>query len=217
MTTTTIDRAAAVRIAVTGAGGVLGRGLAARLLSQGHDVVGIARHRPESWPSAADFRRSRHPRRRRGQTRRRRRGRRRALRMGEDSRTRQRSPPDQHRRDRATSLDAMAETGSRRIVFASSAHVYGARRADRPSTRPRTRIMPKAGSKPGSNRCSRHRRRMGRDPLCADPGPRRRQLGAPTAGATGVPVDGSADRRMQVVHLDDALRLFVRARPGCRN
>ena len=44
-----------MRIAVTGASGVLGRGLAARLLSQGHDVAGIARHRPESWPSAADF------------------------------------------------------------------------------------------------------------------------------------------------------------------
>ena len=44
-----------MRIAVTGASGVLGRGLAARLLSQGHDIAGIARHRPESWPSAADF------------------------------------------------------------------------------------------------------------------------------------------------------------------
>nr|WP_151922646.1 NAD-dependent epimerase/dehydratase family protein [Mycobacterium tuberculosis] len=44
-----------VRIAVTGASGVLGRGLTARLLSQGHEVVGIARHRPDSWPSSADF------------------------------------------------------------------------------------------------------------------------------------------------------------------
>ncbi|HEY3995831.1 MAG TPA: PEP-utilizing enzyme [Mycobacterium sp.] len=44
-----------MRIAVTGASGVLGRGLAARLLSQGHDVVGMARHRPDSWPSAAGF------------------------------------------------------------------------------------------------------------------------------------------------------------------
>src|ERR1700758_810677 len=44
-----------LRIAITGASGVLGRGLAARLLSQGHDVAGIARHRPESWPTAADF------------------------------------------------------------------------------------------------------------------------------------------------------------------
>ena len=44
-----------MRIAVTEAGGVIGRGLVARLLSQGHDVVGISRHRPDSWPSAADF------------------------------------------------------------------------------------------------------------------------------------------------------------------
>lgn len=44
-----------MRVAITGASGVLGRGLAARLLSQGHEVVGLARHRPESWPSSADF------------------------------------------------------------------------------------------------------------------------------------------------------------------
>ena len=44
-----------MRIAVTGASGPLGRGLAARLVGQGHDVIGLARHRPESWPSAADF------------------------------------------------------------------------------------------------------------------------------------------------------------------
>ncbi|MDT5348056.1 MAG: hypothetical protein QOH91_1343, partial [Mycobacterium sp.] len=52
---TAATRRHSVRIAVTGASGVLGRGLVARLLSQGHDVVGIARHRPESWPSAAEF------------------------------------------------------------------------------------------------------------------------------------------------------------------
>jgi nucleoside-diphosphate-sugar epimerase/phosphohistidine swiveling domain-containing protein len=44
-----------VRIAVTGASGVLGRGIVGRLLSLGHDVVGLARHRPDSWPSAAEF------------------------------------------------------------------------------------------------------------------------------------------------------------------
>ncbi|CAM2919224.1 hypothetical protein BST27_11575 [Mycobacterium intermedium] len=44
-----------MRIAITGASGVLGRGLAARLLSQGHEVVGLARHRPDSWSSAATF------------------------------------------------------------------------------------------------------------------------------------------------------------------
>ena len=44
-----------MRVAITGASGVLGRGLAARLLGQGHDVVGLARHRPESWPYAVEF------------------------------------------------------------------------------------------------------------------------------------------------------------------
>ncbi|HEY2196333.1 MAG TPA: NAD-dependent epimerase/dehydratase family protein, partial [Mycobacterium sp.] len=44
-----------MRIAVTGASGVIGRGMVLRLLSTGHDVVGLARHRPESWPSAAAF------------------------------------------------------------------------------------------------------------------------------------------------------------------
>src|SRR6201995_1016328 len=54
-TTSKHDGEQTVKIAVTGASGVLGRGLATRLLSQGHEVVGIARHRPESWSSAADF------------------------------------------------------------------------------------------------------------------------------------------------------------------
>ena len=44
-----------MRIAVTGAGGVVGRGVVLRLLSAGHDVVGLARRQPESWPSAATF------------------------------------------------------------------------------------------------------------------------------------------------------------------
>nr|WP_231883217.1 NAD-dependent epimerase/dehydratase family protein [Mycobacterium leprae] len=37
-----------MRITVTGTSGLLGRSLAAKLFSQGHNVVGIARHRPES-------------------------------------------------------------------------------------------------------------------------------------------------------------------------
>ena len=44
-----------MRIAVTGASGVIGRGVVLRLLSAGHDVVGLALDRPESWPSEATF------------------------------------------------------------------------------------------------------------------------------------------------------------------
>ncbi|EPZ65073.1 hypothetical protein TBKG_00410 [Mycobacterium tuberculosis '98-R604 INH-RIF-EM'] len=50
-----------MRIAVTGASGVLGRGLTARLLSQGHEVVGIARHRPDSWAELSGFHCGRYP------------------------------------------------------------------------------------------------------------------------------------------------------------
>ncbi|MCV7062235.1 NAD-dependent epimerase/dehydratase family protein, partial [Mycolicibacterium vaccae] len=48
-------RGRSVRIVVTGASGVLGRGIVGRLLTLGHDVAGLARRRPESWPSAAEF------------------------------------------------------------------------------------------------------------------------------------------------------------------
>ena len=44
-----------MRIAVTGADGVVGRGVAARLVSMGHDVVGLATRRPISWPGSVDF------------------------------------------------------------------------------------------------------------------------------------------------------------------
>ena len=44
-----------MRIVVTGADGALGRGVAARLISLAHDVVGIGVRRPESWPGSVDF------------------------------------------------------------------------------------------------------------------------------------------------------------------
>lgn len=44
-----------MKIAVTGADGVVGRGVAARLVSMGHDVVGLAPSRPISWPGSVDF------------------------------------------------------------------------------------------------------------------------------------------------------------------
>ena len=44
-----------MRITVTGASGVIGRGVVLRLLGAGHEVVGLARRKPESWPSTAGF------------------------------------------------------------------------------------------------------------------------------------------------------------------
>jgi len=193
-----------VRIAITGASGVLGRGLAARLLSQGHDVAGIARHRPESWPSAADF-------------------------VETDIR-------DTAAVNRALAgaevvahcawargseqvniggtlkiLEAIAETGTRRIVFPSSAHVYGG--GDAPKTEHDARTPVSADG--------RHKARV--EQILEDSG--LEWVAIRSALILGRGVDNwvrrllalpafpgwSADRRMQVVHLDDALRLFNRA------
>ena len=122
-----------MRVAVTGAGGVVGRGLAARLLAQGHEVVGIARHRPESWSSASDFVVA--DIRDAGAVKR-------AI-AGADVVAHfawARSPGPDERIGHEVNvggarnvLEAMAETGSRRIVFASSARFMAIRRR-RPST-----------------------------------------------------------------------------------
>src|SRR5271166_2740141 len=44
-----------MKIVVTGASGVVGRGVALRLHTAGHNVVGLARRRPDSWPLTMDF------------------------------------------------------------------------------------------------------------------------------------------------------------------
>ncbi|MBW0012100.1 sugar epimerase family protein [Mycobacterium sp.] len=193
-----------MRIAITGASGVLGRGLAARLLSQGHDVAGIARHRPESWSSSADF-------------------------VEADIR-------DAGAVERAIAgadvvahcawahgseqvnvggtlnvLEAAAVTGTRRIVFPSSAHVYGG--GDAPKTEHDARTP--------ANADGRQQARV--EQLLEDSG--REWVAIRSALILGRGVDnwvrrllalpafpaGPTDRRLQVVHLDDALRLFNRA------
>ncbi|ORW45650.1 hypothetical protein AWB90_15825 [Mycobacterium paraense] len=193
-----------MRIAITGASGVLGRGLAARLLTQGHDIVGIARHRPESWPSAADF-------------------------VETDIR-------DAAAVSRALAgaevvahcawarnvepvniggtrnvLDAVAGTGTRRIVFPSSAHVYGGGDAPKTEHDPR---MPLSAD-------GRHQARV--EQMLEDSG--LEWIAIRSALILGRGVDnwvrrllalpafpgGTADHRMQVAHLDDALRLLHRA------
>ena len=196
-----------MRIAVTGANGVIGRGVVARLLSQGHDIVGLARHRPESWPSAADFVQTDI----RDAT-----GVRRAV-VGTDVVLHCARAVDRETNIGGTAnvLDAMAQTGAHRIVFASSAHVYGVDQGGRPLSEA-DRLSPVSAE--------------GRDTaqveqMLADSGAEwvairsaailgrgvdnwvRRVLAAPLFPD----VDGSGRRTMQVVHSDDVHRVFVRA------
>ena len=193
-----------MRIAVTGASGVLGRGLAARLLSQGHDVIGLARHRPASWSSAADF-------------------------VAADIRD---AGAVKHALAGAdvvahcawaknsepvnvggtlNVLAAMAESGSRRIVFPSSAHVYGG--GDAPHT--------ESDAMSPASADGMHQARV--EELLA--GADVESVAIRSALIVGRGVDNwvrrvlalpafpgaSADRRVQLIHLEDALRLFTRA------
>lgn len=190
---------------------MLGRGLTSRLLSQGHDVIGISRHRPESWPSAAEF-------------------------VAGDVRDSSaigravagaevvahcawvNSPGAEVRISdqvniggTANVLAAMAETGARRIVFASSSQVYGG--GDAPKTEHDARTPVTADGHYNARVeqmveesdlewvAIRSALILGRN---VDNWVRR---------LLALPVfpDGSVDRLMQVVHLDDALRLFDRA------
>jgi nucleoside-diphosphate-sugar epimerase/phosphohistidine swiveling domain-containing protein len=200
-----------VRIVVTGAGGVLGRGLAVRLLREGHDVVGIARHRPQSWSSAAEFVAAdiRDPA---------------AIRRsvaGADAVVHcawARSPGPDHRISHQVNiggtlnvLEAMAETGTGRIVFPSSAHVYGggdAPKAESDAMAPvsvdglhKARVEEMLAASDAESVAIRCALILGRgvDNWV------RRLLALPAFP------DGSADHPMQVVHLDDALRFLLRA------
>ncbi|MGD1171336.1 sugar epimerase family protein [Mycobacterium seoulense] len=200
-----------MRIAITGASGVLGRGLASRLLSQGHDVVGIARRRPESWPSAAEF----------------------VVADIRDTDAVSRavagavavahlawanSPGPEARISEQVNIEgtrnvlaAMAESGARRIVFVSSAQVYGGGNAPRTEHDDRTPVSADGHHKARVERmleesdlewvAIRSALILGRS---VDNWVRR-LLARPAFP------DGSADRLMQVVHLDDALRLVNRA------
>jgi nucleoside-diphosphate-sugar epimerase/phosphohistidine swiveling domain-containing protein len=192
---------------------VLGRGLAARLLSQGHDVGGIARHRPESWSSAAEFvaadiRDAAAVRR---------------IVAGADvvahcAWSKSLGPEDRisHQVNidgTQNILEAMAETGTGRIVFASSPHVYGA--ATAPAGE-RDALTPVSGEGLDNAKVEK---------MLADSGATWVAIRSALILGRGVDnwplrllalpaypdVAGSADRRVQVVHSDDALRLFVRA------
>jgi nucleoside-diphosphate-sugar epimerase/phosphohistidine swiveling domain-containing protein len=194
-----------VRIAITGASGVLGRGLAARLLSQGYEVVGLARHRPESWSSAAEF-------------------------VAADIRDKvavnralagaevvahcawARNTPNSEQvmiGGTRNVLDALAGNGCGRIVFPSSAHVYrptGTAHTERDATAPvsadgiqQARVEEMLAASEVDEVVIRCALVVGRgvDNWV------RRLFALPAFPG------GSADRPMQVVHLDDALRLLT--------
>lgn len=203
-----------MKIAVTGASGVLGRGLVSRLVSGGHDVTGIARRRPESWSSkanfiAADIRDAASVRR--------------AV-AGADVVAHcawVNSPGADHRTSQQVNvegtrnvLEAIADTETRRLVFASSAQVYGASgEALATESAQMTPVSTDGKYKARveamlAESCAhwvaiRFARIVGRsvdDALL-------RLLALPVFPD----IDGAADRLVQVVHTDDALRLFVRA------
>ena len=195
-----------MRIAVTGASGVIGRGVVVRLLSAGHDVVGLARHRPESWPSEATFVH--------GDIR-------------DAAAVRQAvegaevvvhaawavtPAAGQHEVNIGGTrnvLDAMTQSDTRRIVFASSAHVYGFGRS---------RWSEADSLQPVST--------FGRDKASAEEmiaACGAEWVAIRSAAVLGRGVDNwvrralasvffsDSDVPLQVVHSDDAHRVFVRA------
>jgi nucleoside-diphosphate-sugar epimerase/phosphohistidine swiveling domain-containing protein len=193
-----------VRIAVTGASGVIGRGVVARLLSQGHDVVGLARRRPESCPSAADFVQCdirdaagvRH-----------------AV-SGTDVVVHCAWATDRETNIGGTAnvLDAMAQSSTGRIVFASSAHVYGVDQDGIAPLAETDRLNPVSAE-------GRDKARV--EEMLAASGTEWVAIRSATVLGRGVdnwvrrvlaaPLFPDIRRTMHVVHSDDVHRVFVQA------
>jgi len=207
-----------MRIAVTGASGVFGRGIAARLRSEGHEVVGLARHRPGNWFSdsafvEADIRDADKVRR--------------AV-NGADVVAHcawvvNSNPDEQLTRDiniggTQNVLDAMDQSGSRRIVFASSVLAYGARTTAGGRLKEDDPLSPSPDHFYAFHKACVEGMlaECGKEWVAIRPGivvgrdvdnTVMRLLGSPAFPN----VEGSADRPMQIVHTDDVHRLFVRA------
>ncbi len=207
-----------MRIAVTGASGVLGRGIAARLRSQGHEVIGLARHRPHNWFSDSDFVEA---------DIRDADGVRPAIDGAEavahcawavGSNLDEQITHDINIGGTENVLDAMTRAGSRRIVFASSVAAYGPRPAGTP---PLTEQEPLAPSPDDVSGCHK----VYVEKLLADSGMEwvairaalavGREMGNTVLRLLASPafpdVNGWAERSLQIVHTEDVHRTFVRA------
>ncbi|MGO9034497.1 NAD-dependent epimerase/dehydratase family protein [Mycobacterium sp.] len=196
-----------MKIVVTGASGVVGRGVALRLHNAGHNVVGLARRRPDSWSLTMDFveadiRDAAALRR--------------AVVGAEavvhcawavSSGSDRQLAHDVNVGGSANLLEAMTISGCRRIVVASSAHVYG---THPDPTAPLTEdevpapaveaMIAEAGVEWVAVRSALVLGRDVDDALL-------RLLATPML----LDVAGSGDRPLQVVHTDDIQRLLVRA------
>jgi nucleoside-diphosphate-sugar epimerase/phosphohistidine swiveling domain-containing protein len=207
-----------MRIAVTGASGVFGRGIAARLRSYGHDVVGLARHRPESWPAGSDFVEA---------DIRDTAGVRRVVEAADvvahcawvvNS-----TPDEKFTRDvniggSENMLAEMDRAGSRRIVFASSVLAYGSRPANTPPLTEDDPLTPAPEHFYGFHKA--HVERLladsGKEWVSIRPGivvgRAADNIVLRLMASPAFPnVNGSADRALQIVHTDDVHRFFVRA------
>ncbi|WP_067656504.1 NAD-dependent epimerase/dehydratase family protein [Nocardia harenae] len=207
-----------MRILVTGASGVFGRGIAAQLRSAGHDVVGLARHRPRNWFSDSDFVES-------------------DIRDA-DSVSKavtgaeavahcawvvNSNPDEKLTREiniggTENVLEAMDRAGTRRIVFASSVLAYGARPPGEGHLTEADALAPAPDHFYAFHKA--HVETLlaasGKEWVAIRPGivvgrdvdnTIMRLLGSPAFPD----VEGSADRPLQIVHTDDVHRVFVRA------
>ena len=208
----------AMRIAVTGASGVFGRGIAARLRSEGHEIVGLARHRPDNWFHDCDFIESdiRDVA-----------GVRRAIDGAEvvahcawvvNS-----TPDESFTREinlggTENVLSEMERTGSRRIVFASSVLAYGARPTGSGTLTEDDPLEPHPDHWYGfhKSKVEAMLANSGKEWVAIRPGiVVGRDVDNIIMKLLASPifpnVEGSADRPIQIVHTDDVHRLFVHA------